>query len=60
VHFFSSLYFPGRIRSAKCNPFDSSWNAGFRGAGVSPAFLRYVEIGKIAGETPAPQRTIVA
>jgi len=26
-------------------------------AGVSPAFLRSVEFGKIAGETPAPPNT---
>jgi hypothetical protein len=29
---------------------------GFRGAGVSPAFLHHVEIRKIAGETPALPR----
>ena len=27
----------------------------FRGAGVSPAVLRSLELGKIAGGTPAPQ-----
>jgi len=27
------------------------------GAGVSPAFLRRVEMRKIAGETPAPQKS---
>jgi len=27
------------------------------GAGVSPAFLRRGEFGKIAGETPAPRGT---
>jgi hypothetical protein len=26
------------------------------GAGVSPAFLKRAEIGKIAGETPAPRK----
>jgi hypothetical protein len=26
------------------------------GAGVSPAFLQRAEIGKIAGETPAPRK----
>jgi len=37
-------------------PFGStrSFRAGFSGAGVSPAFLRRVEIGKTAGGTPAP------
>jgi len=32
-----------------------AWRAMRCSAGVSPAFLQRVEIGKIACETPAPQ-----
>jgi hypothetical protein len=34
-------------------------DAGFRSAGVSPAFLRGFEIRKIAGDTPALRHSYV-
>jgi hypothetical protein len=33
------------------------WLVLYRGAGVLPAFLRRVAIGKTAGETPAPRKS---
>jgi hypothetical protein len=33
------------------------WRVLSCGAGVSPAFLRFVNAAKIAGETPAPRKS---
>jgi hypothetical protein len=50
-------YFAGELHNKRGLSNAQKKHAVCCGTDVSPAFLHCVEIGKIAGETPAPRKT---